>query len=108
MRVSYVSIGAASIVCGIAASSSNGAIDYASDIRPIFATNCYKCHGPQKAMNGLRVDSRDREAFVAVHRFGNRVRQQRFTLWRQSHLHQAQLCFRLYRGKRAEGLLRRA
>src|SRR5438445_13483278 len=58
MRVSFFSIGAASIVCGIAASSSNGAVDYARDIQPIFAANCYKCHGPEKQESGLRLDHR--------------------------------------------------
>jgi uncharacterized membrane protein len=27
-----------------------------ADIRPIFASNCYKCHGPEKQKGGLRLD----------------------------------------------------
>jgi len=32
---------------------------FETKIRPVLAANCYKCHGPQKAMSGLRVDSRE-------------------------------------------------
>src|SRR5271166_3945391 len=28
-------------------------------IRPVLAGTCLKCHGPQKAGNGLRLDSRE-------------------------------------------------
>ena len=30
--------------------------DYLTAIRPIFADNCYSCHGPEKQKNGLRLD----------------------------------------------------
>lgn len=32
-------------------------IDYAKQIRPIFAENCYKCHGADKQKGKLRLDS---------------------------------------------------
>src|SRR5436309_2392341 len=32
-------------------------VDYARDVRPIFAGNCLKCHGPTKASGDLRLDS---------------------------------------------------
>jgi mono/diheme cytochrome c family protein len=31
-------------------------IDFAKDIQPIFAQNCYGCHGPQMQTSGLRLD----------------------------------------------------
>ena len=30
--------------------------DFAKQIKPIFESRCYACHGPQKQKNGLRVD----------------------------------------------------
>jgi len=29
-------------------------------VRPVLATNCYSCHGPDKQFGGLRLDSRER------------------------------------------------
>ena len=34
-----------------------GEIDYLRDIKPIFASKCTKCHGPDKHENGLRLDA---------------------------------------------------
>ena len=31
-------------------------VDFARDIRPILARNCYECHGPRKQQSGLRLD----------------------------------------------------
>src|SRR5436190_12006429 len=31
-------------------------VDFAKDIQPIFAENCYKCHGSDKQESGLRLD----------------------------------------------------
>src|SRR4051812_21953851 len=36
------------------------AVDFARDVRPIFAKNCVRCHGPKKAEGGLALDSRAR------------------------------------------------
>jgi cytochrome c len=33
------------------------AVDYAKDVKPILAKNCYSCHGAGKAKGRLRVDS---------------------------------------------------
>src|SRR5215470_16169498 len=33
-------------------------VDFARDIRPIFDEHCYGCHGPDKQMNGFRLDRR--------------------------------------------------
>src|SRR5262249_50200509 len=31
---------------------------FETKVRPILADNCYRCHGPKKQSNGLRLDSR--------------------------------------------------
>ena len=31
-------------------------IDFARDVRPIFAEHCYQCHGAKKQEGGLRLD----------------------------------------------------
>lgn len=33
-------------------------VDFATDIQPIFATHCVKCHGPDKQKGGLRLDDK--------------------------------------------------
>ncbi len=33
-------------------------VDFARDIRPLFESACVKCHGPEKAKNGFRLDTR--------------------------------------------------
>ena len=33
-------------------------IDFVRDVRPILEEHCYECHGPEKQMNGFRVDRR--------------------------------------------------
>ena len=35
-----------------------GKIDFVRDVRPILEEHCYECHGPDKQMNGLRLDRR--------------------------------------------------
>jgi mono/diheme cytochrome c family protein len=37
-----------------------GEIDFTRDIEPVFHERCYVCHGPSQAMNGLRLDRRDK------------------------------------------------
>lgn len=39
-------------------SSRANEIDFARDIKPIFAAHCNQCHGPDKAEAGLRLDQR--------------------------------------------------
>ena len=36
------------------------AVDFARDIRPIFAKHCFECHGPKEEEGGLRLDERKR------------------------------------------------
>src|SRR5437868_810361 len=36
------------------------AVDFKRDIQPLFEASCWKCHGPEKAKNGLRLDSSER------------------------------------------------
>jgi hypothetical protein len=35
-----------------------GKIDFDTDVKPILAANCFKCHGPEKQKGGLRLDDR--------------------------------------------------
>jgi mono/diheme cytochrome c family protein len=35
-------------------------VDFAKDIKPLFEASCVKCHGPEKAKNAFRLDSRAR------------------------------------------------
>jgi hypothetical protein len=35
-------------------------VDFAKDVRPIFATRCYGCHGPEKQKSDYRLDDRER------------------------------------------------
>jgi mono/diheme cytochrome c family protein len=35
-------------------------VDFARDIRPIFARHCFECHGPKEEEGGLRLDERKR------------------------------------------------
>ena len=41
----------------VPASVANGQVDFAKQVRPIFAETCYSCHGPEKQKGELRVDS---------------------------------------------------
>jgi mono/diheme cytochrome c family protein len=34
------------------------AIDYARDVKPIFAKHCISCHGAEKQKSGLRLDQK--------------------------------------------------
>ena len=34
-------------------------VDFATQVRPIFARVCFKCHGPEKQRGGLQLDSRN-------------------------------------------------
>ena len=31
-------------------------VDFVKDIQPLFSQHCYKCHGPDKQLSGLRLD----------------------------------------------------
>ena len=31
-------------------------VDFEQDVRPIFAENCYSCHGPKKQLSSFRLD----------------------------------------------------
>src|SRR5260370_34431734 len=33
-------------------------VDFVRDVRPILEQHCYECHGPDKQMNGFRLDRR--------------------------------------------------
>ena len=36
--------------------SASDRVDFVGDIRPIFESHCYSCHGPDKQKSGLRLD----------------------------------------------------
>ena len=38
---------------------STEAIDFGSQVQPIFAKRCFACHGPDKAESGLRLDRKE-------------------------------------------------
>src|SRR5216110_2399255 len=54
-------IGAALAPSGEAAASSGKAasVDFQKEIRPIFESRCYECHGPNKQKSGLRLDRKE-------------------------------------------------
>src|SRR4051812_21266742 len=35
-----------------------GKVDFARDVRPILATTCFSCHGPEKQKSNYRLDVR--------------------------------------------------
>ena len=41
-----------------AAQGNQAKIDFSHDIEPIFAANCYQCHGAKKASSQLRLDTK--------------------------------------------------
>src|SRR5260370_38148915 len=43
---------------GFVLAGSAGAVDFASDVQPIFEKSCYSCHGAKQQMVGLRLDSK--------------------------------------------------
>ena len=36
----------------------NRPVDFAKEVEPILAENCYSCHGPRKQESGLRLDQK--------------------------------------------------
>ena len=44
------------VVLAAAVVTTDAAIDFTRDIKPIFADRCYSCHGPDKHKSGLRLD----------------------------------------------------
>src|SRR6476620_10575956 len=46
-------------------------VDFASEIQPLLATKCVRCHGPQTSEAGLRLD--EREAALGKLESGNRA-----------------------------------
>jgi mono/diheme cytochrome c family protein len=41
----------------IAAGADNANVDYTTQVKPLLAKHCSKCHGPEKQSSGLRIDS---------------------------------------------------
>src|SRR5687768_4075035 len=57
MRLRDLIVGAIALAA-VAISDSSRAADFARDVQPIFAANCYECHGAKKQMADLRLDER--------------------------------------------------
>jgi mono/diheme cytochrome c family protein len=51
-------LAALSLRPGDAAPATPPTVDFVRDVQPIFAANCYECHGPQKSKGKLRLDAR--------------------------------------------------
>ena len=50
------------VCCSLPAAAASGApaaVDFERDVRPIFESRCYECHGPAKQKGQLRLDSRE-------------------------------------------------
>lgn len=43
---------------GVKTQAPAAAVDYAKDVKPLLAQNCYACHGPEVQQSGLRLDQR--------------------------------------------------
>ena len=46
------------LMISVALSSAADQIDFARDVRPVFATHCYRCHGAKKQESSYRLDVR--------------------------------------------------
>jgi mono/diheme cytochrome c family protein len=46
------------VLSGAASVFGAEAVNFERQIQPIFEANCYKCHGPSRSENGLRLDSK--------------------------------------------------
>src|SRR5207249_2983947 len=52
-------VGGALVVSGDPAASGGKGVDFQKEIRPIFESRCYECHGPSKQKSGLRLDRKE-------------------------------------------------
>jgi ankyrin repeat protein len=63
LGVSTAVVAAGALYCGQShlaaqATASSRPVDFVADVQPILRDHCYECHGPDKQMNGLRLDRR--------------------------------------------------
>ncbi|MES1213277.1 MAG: PSD1 and planctomycete cytochrome C domain-containing protein [Singulisphaera sp.] len=72
LRRGLAALAAACCIAASFAQSTRGAdqpaatsINFRSDVQPLLAQRCYRCHGPDQAKGGLRLNSRD-GAFAEV------------------------------------------
>ena len=61
MKILLQLFAAVGVALGIGANAQPGAtakptVDFEKDIRPLFESRCYECHGPKKQKSGLRLD----------------------------------------------------
>jgi mono/diheme cytochrome c family protein len=57
MNYRLVSLLAALALVGSVTASARAAVDYKSQVKPIFAAHCFQCHGALKQKAGLRLDA---------------------------------------------------
>jgi mono/diheme cytochrome c family protein len=55
---SAVAIPCLLLAAGATAAQPKRAVDFETDVRPIFAKSCYACHGPQKQKSDFRLDQK--------------------------------------------------
>jgi hypothetical protein len=61
VAVLFCATGASPVLAGEAETPQPSIEDvkfFESEVRPLLANHCYKCHGPEKQSGGLRLDSR--------------------------------------------------
>jgi len=46
------------LAAGVFAAAAHGAVDYASEVKPLLEKRCIGCHGPKTALHKFRLDSR--------------------------------------------------
>lgn len=52
-----VGLSAAVLAAAVRGAAAEPKVDFARDIRPLLASKCYDCHGPEKVKGGLRLTS---------------------------------------------------
>jgi mono/diheme cytochrome c family protein len=57
--VFFICLGSLGLPLNGIAWAAEPAVDFERDVRPIFASRCAKCHGPEKSQGGLRLDRRE-------------------------------------------------
>ncbi|HEX6974823.1 MAG TPA: ankyrin repeat domain-containing protein, partial [Vicinamibacterales bacterium] len=61
VSIAFLSLGILAILSATYSAQQSpapAAVDFARDVQPIFQQFCYDCHGPDKQMNGFRLDRR--------------------------------------------------
>ncbi len=54
------------ILCSLAVRATAAKINFVRDVKPILENNCVRCHGPDTAMRGIRLDRKERALMALV------------------------------------------